>query len=394
MKPQEDEDKDPPKENKRNARPKKVDRTERNGFSKLPRCKRCGTKMRRKGSFRKRVVIHIPIQNAEAVRHESEVCVCPNCGKEEAAPIPNVLPKMEFDITTVVLISYLSTAAKMSVSDIRKIFRILWGLDISEGSITNSMKRLKFYLGPYYDELLKRAKSAFARYKDETSHKHNGETFWAWVIATKNWVYYTIEKSHSHKIAKKLDSKHGCDIADGLSAYSKLLADIQRCWAHLSRRAKKPKYPFGDAENFTEYKKFVERLGLLLHNAKLDKKKLGVSKRLRKLYDNKMWELLKSAPTQGRNIARVVNYIMKFDGQWFAFLQYNGVEPTNNFAELMMRPLVLKRRVSQQSRGIDNMQSYAMQISLYESMKLQGRDYTEVLTDILESSVSGRRYEL
>ncbi len=81
---------------------------------------------------------------------------------------------------------------------------------------------------------------------------------------------------------------------------------------------------------------------------------------------------------------------MRFNNEWFTFLEYKDVEPTSNRAERAMRPVVIKRRVSQQTRGEDSMGSYAMQMSLYMSSKLQGQDYVENLSNILMSGASSK----
>lgn len=387
-----DGEKKPPKDNPRNSRPENIDRTEHHSLS-SPICPCCGGRGRRRGtSTRKRIVIELQLPKAEKVEHECDVYECEECGKVFSPPVPNALPKAEFDITTTVLISYLFIAAKMSIDDIRSLLH-LFGVNISEGSITNAMKRLKYYLGDYYDDLLEKVKSASTRYKDETSHRFNGKNFWAWVVATKEWVYYTIERRRSHKVAKMLSSDKGVDICDGYAGYNKLRCEKQRDWAHLLRIAKKPRYQFGIDEKYRDYKRFAKELALLFHNAKVLKRRNGVSKRLRKTYDEKLWSLLKTAPAYGRNFSRLTNYIMKFDGQWFAFLQYGGVEPTNNRAERALRPMVIKRRISQQSRGIDNMDSYAMQMSMYMTTKIQGQDYIEKLSDVLRSGISSRPYD-
>ncbi len=52
-----------------------------------------------------------------------------------------------------------------------------------------------------------------------------------------------------------------------------------------------------------------------------------------------------------------------------------------------MRPMVIKRRVSQQSRGRDSMESYAMQMPIYMSSKLQGQDYVKNVSGILKSGL-------
>ncbi len=84
---------------------------------------------------------------------------------------------------------------------------------------------------------------------------------------------------------------------------------------------------------------------------------------------------------------------MRFDSEWFTFLQYADVEPTNNRAERSLRPMVIKQRISQQSRGMDNMDSYAMQMSLYLTSKLQGQNYIENLSNILKSGASSLPYK-
>ncbi len=78
------------------------------------------------------------------------------------------MPKAEFDIATTVLISYLCTASNMTVDGVVALFES-FGLHISGGSVTNALKRLKHYPGPYHEELLRKIKEANAWYKDETS---------------------------------------------------------------------------------------------------------------------------------------------------------------------------------------------------------------------------------
>lgn len=313
-------------------------------------------------------------------------------GRFFSPPIPNALPKTKFDITTTVFISYLSIAAKMSVGDIKSLLHLL-GMDVSEGSITNAMKRLKGYLGEYYDDLLEKVRSAPSRNKDETSHRFNGRTFWTWVIATKEWVYYTIQSSRSHKVAKELKSAGGIDVVDGYAAYDGLGSRLQRCWAHLLRRAKNPRYNFGKEENFERYQSFVEGLSRLYHDAKVDRRKKGVSKKLKESYQLKLWELLRDEPMKGKNMDRLTNYIFAFFYEWFTFLEHEGVDPTNNRAERALRPMVIKRKISQQSRGIDSMDSYAMQMSMYMSTRLQGTDYVETLSNLLKSQVPSVPHE-
>ena len=74
---------------------------------------------------------------------------------------------------------------------------------------------------------------------------------------------------------------------------------------------------------------------------------------------------------------------MRFEDERFTFLKYDKVEPTNNTAERALRPVVIKRKISQQSRGTENMESYAIQASMFMTLKQQDLSYSQYLTNLL-----------
>ena len=51
--------------------------------------------------------------------------------------------------------------------------------------------------------------------------------------------------------------------------------------------------------------------------------------------------------------------------------------------ERALSPVVIKRKISQQSRGIENMESYAMQASMFMTLKQQDRSYSQYLNNLL-----------
>lgn len=56
--------------------------------------------------------------------------------------------------------------------------------------------------------------------------------------------------------------------------------------------------------------------------------------------------------------------------------------------------MVIKRRISQHSIDKDNMDSYAMQMSLYMTSKLKRQDYLENLSNILKKGIPRHRTNL
>lgn len=382
---------EPHKHNARNLRPRHIDRREYHELHDL-KCRHCGNVMTKKNSTRKRIVIEMPLPSPETVEHELALYYCKRCGRQESASVPNALPKMKFDINTVIFISYLDTALNLPMQGVVDILSDIFHINVSKGTVSNTLIRLKDYLGDYYAELEKEVKSAHVRYKDESSARKNGETFWMWVASTAKGILYRIEKSRGTKVAQSLSSIGGIDVCDGYRAYDRLPTTLQRCWAHVFRRLRKPIYDFGEEESYGQYKKFSSGLCKLFSDAKKDKKRHGASKKLRDRYEKKAWTLLESIEDkEGRNIVRVTNYILKYFNDLFTFLEYQEVEPTNNEAERALRHFVVKRKVSQQFRGTESMDSYQKQLSLYMTSRLNSESYVDNLQSIIDGRIGFRQ---
>jgi transposase len=379
-----------PTQNARNARPK-PDKIEIHRINKCPNCG--GTVTKRKRTY-KRIVIDIKTIETEATEHISETGFCSHCNKSVRAEAPDTLPNLKYGINVVSLVSVMSIGLNATTKGISSFLKDTIGIRMSKGTVCNIQKYLKEYLKDDYQELERNIREASVRYKDETSYRYNGKNFWNWVTATSEGILFKIERRRSHKFAKRMEILHGVDVSDGYAGYNKLKCEHQRCWAHLTRKAKKPPYQFGEDESYRLYKCHVNRLLRLFHNAKVEKGKRGPSEALQMKYNKKMNDLLAyiSEKPMGRNITRLTNYMMKFDGEWFTFLKYKDVEPTNNTAERALRPVVLKRKISQQSRGLENMESYAMQASVFMTLKQQDRSYSQYLNNLLSNQPRSNKF--
>ncbi len=386
-----DEDDKPPIHNARNSRPKHIDRKVRHEL-KDEKCPNCGGRLTKKKSTRKRIIIEMPLPSPETVEHELALYYCKDCGEQVSANVSNALPKMKFDINTVVFMSYLNIALNLPMQGIADLLRDIFHISISKGTVSNTLAMLRNYLGDYYLELEKKVKSTKVRYKDETSVRYNGKTFWMWVASTGKGILYRIDNSRGSRVAKEMGSRRGIDVCDGARMYDKLLTKLQRCWAHVFRRLRKPIYDFGDNESYEGYKKFAYGLCTVFSSAKSDKKKLGASKQLREKYEKKLWYLLESVENKnGRNTVRVTNYLLKYFNDLFTFLEYEGVDPTNNEAERALRHFIVKRKVSQQFRAVKSIQSYERQLSLFMTSQLKEQSYIENLQDRINEKLDLRR---
>jgi len=381
-----DEQEKTPAENPRNERTGKIDRTEQHILLECPHCHGELSEKKRKQC---RTITHLKAAETENVKHECSAYWCKTCKKEVVAKVRDALPNTKFDLQTAILTSYFFVDSNNSMGTIKSIFSDVFGLKISKATISNTFTRLKDYLGDEYDELEERIRKAKARNKDETSCRKNGKTLWAWVCATSEDVLYRIDRRRNINAAKKLPcSENSTDTCDGYKAYDRTKGRKQRCWSHGLRKAKTPEYGFRDEREIEAYKQLVGGLGKIFHDAKEDKKKRGVSVELRVAYEKRLLDHLQSIKWLGKNADTAMNYYMTYFDDWFTFLEFEEVEPTNNRAEQALRHLVIKRRVSQQFRSLAGMESYAMQLSLRTSAKQKGQNYMDYLSHVLDDKIN------
>jgi len=374
------------KNNIRNSRPKKVDRTE---HLEIKNCPHCGRKLKEKEAKPiTRIIIKLEMPNIEQVEYVRPRYYCDNCEEEILPLIPDALPGSKFDLTTSILISVLSIGMNISQGKTAELLSF-FGLNISKATVCNILRRLKEYLGDEYAELEMRVLKAKAKCKDETSHRHNGKLNWVWVATTAKEVCYWIEEKRNYKTAKRIfKGDKGISTTDGYKAYDVYGKPIQRDWAHMFRKAKNPEHWFTSEEEIKEYKKLVGLLGELYHNAKCDKIKFGTSKELREKYEKELFNILSSVKHPKKNANSLINYIMHYNLDWFTFLEHEEVKPTSNDAERALRHIVIKRKISQQTRSDESKKSYAMQMSLYMTSRIRDENYMEYLRNVVEGKLN------
>lgn len=371
--------------NKRNKRPK----PDKKKKHKIKNCPCCGKKLRSLRKKQHRVIIHLEMPIPSVVDHESEGGYCSDCKKRFYAPVPDSLPKLKYSLDIAIFIVTLLVVYNMTQ---RKVAELLgqFGVSISPASINNVYHNVRKYLGEKkYREFENELKKSFNTHADETSHRHRGKSFWLWFVGNAKTVFIKIEKSRSSKIAKKLPLGKITN-CDGYRAYDKIAKIIQRCWAKVSRKARNPKYYFSDEWEVEQYKTFASELFKIFHEAKNIKER---GKDIQKSFNKRLKELLLKPKKEERNLLRLINYILGYDGEWFTFLLHKGIAPTNNFAEQRLRPIVIKRKISQHTWSENGKKSFEIFHSLAQTCKLRKQNFGQMIkTEINHNLHEMRRY--
>jgi transposase len=120
-------------------------------------------------------------------------------------------------------------------------------LDISQGTITGGLEKIKDMVYPLYLRILEKSRSANHWHMDETrwmifaaAEGKVSYRWWLWVVVTKDTVVYILDPSRSAQVPKDHlgANPQGIISADRYSAYKALLSPnllIAFCWAHVRR---------------------------------------------------------------------------------------------------------------------------------------------------------------
>lgn len=365
--------------------PEKIDRTEELTLEKSPCCNAKVKKINAKPKRRIVIVINKPeIENVEYLKHRY---ICRKCRKEVQPEVPNALPNSRFDLSFMILLSILSVGLNLPYGKIRELLRILFNLEVSEATISNNLAKLSGFLGEEYKKLKKDIRKASVRYNDETGWRILGKGGWIWAFISDKAAFYTIEKSRGRKVVKKVlgEKSKGVNVTDGLRSYEEHESRKQKCWSHILRRFKKEIFfPFKSDEEKDDFRKLKNSLRLIYKRAKEAKEEEGVSVKLREKYEKKVRGILKKK-YKGINSEKILTTVRNQQHELFTFLEFEDVESTNNRVERALRHAVVKRKISGQNRSVEHANNYCMQLSLYQTAKLKGEDYSDMIRNIITS---------
>ncbi|GAG28839.1 unnamed protein product, partial [marine sediment metagenome] len=123
-------------------------------------------------------------------------------------------------------------------------------LDLSQGTITDGLRRLAPLLEPIYEAILARNGESFYRQADETrwsvfveQEGKTGYRWWLWAFLGEDTTAIRIEPTRSHDVPEGhyADEAKGILMVDRYSAY-KAMAQVKSgvvilvfCWAHVRR---------------------------------------------------------------------------------------------------------------------------------------------------------------
>jgi transposase len=295
--------------------------------------------------------IEVPPIVTEVSEYQAHARTCPCCGEVTAATVPAEIRAHSVGPHLTGILSYFSGCHGVSKRGVEEIADIVFAAPISLGTVANLEQEVSAAIAPAHQEALAAVRQADVKFADETSWKLWGKLCWLWAAATTNVAVFVIHGQRSALgLAALLGEEiHGILHSDRWNVYLQIPDERrQLCWAHLKRDFQKI-VDLGGPSVFVGRRglRIVRELFAAWHafqEGKVTRRKLKtliepLKRRLGKT-------LLEGGLGDDTRVATFCGNLLELECALWTFAAHEGVEPTNNYMERLLRRAVLWRRRS------------------------------------------------
>jgi transposase len=336
-------------------------------------------------------VIDLPPVVAQVTEYQGHSRTCLGCGAITHAPIPRALLAHSVGPRLTATLSYLTGCHGVSKRGVEEIAADVFDAPIALGTVANLEQEVSAALAAPHQEAVAAVQVAAVKHADETSWKLRGGLCWLWGAATAGVVAFVI---HARRSAAGLAALLGATIegilcSDRWGVYAQVPAERRQvCWAHLKRDFRKAAESGGASA-------WVGRRGLRLvkevfaawhafgagqvTRAQLQAKLDPVANRMNRL-------LLEGAILgEDSKVAAFCEKVLALEPALWTFVRADGVEPTNNFMERLLRRAVLWRRRSFGCWSEAGCRFVQRILTVVQTRRLQSRSVLDYLHDALRA---------
>lgn len=337
-------------------------------------------------------VAELPALAAVVTEHQAHARTCPGCGLVNHATIPAEVRAHVIGPRLAATMSYLSGRFHLSKRAVREFVEAVFEVPVSLGTIAALEQQTGAALARAHDQARDAVRDAPVKNADETGWKQAGARRWLWTAATTTVAYFVI---HVHRGARGLkallgEAISGIIISDRWWGYHGLpLEQRQVCWAHLKRDFQKC-YERGGAGRVVGATGLVvvEDLFALwwdFRQRRIDRETLDA--KLEPLVEELRVALERgSGCADPKVVAFCDNLLTLYPALWL-FAGIEGVEPTNNHAERVLRMGVLWRKNAFGCQSESGCRFVERMLTVVQTLRLQKRS----VLSFLEESVIAHR---
>jgi len=337
--------------------------------------------------------IELPPVVTVVTEYQSHARTCPECGEVTRAVIPREILAPSVGPRLTATLSYFAGCHGVSKRGVEEIAAAVFDAPVSLGTVANLEQEVSAALAPAHEEALATVQAAEVKHADETSWKLAGKLCWLWTAAVV--VFLIHGKRSALGLTALLGAEiHGIVCSDRWGVYARVPAERrQLCWVHWKRDFQKIVDRGGDSVWVGRRGlKIVKKVFAAWHAFREGRSTRAQLQTELAVVANQMNKLLVEGRILGDEkpvVTFCANLLQVEDGLW-TFARVEGVEPTNNFMERLLRRAVLWRRRSFGCASERGCRFVERILTVVQTRRLQGKSVLNYLHDALQAHRAGQ----
>lgn len=340
-------------------------------------------------------VIELPQIVMDVTEYQAHGRTCPSCGVLTQATIPAEIRAHSVGPALTATLSYFSGCHGVSKRGVEEIAETVLGAPLALGTVANLEQEVSAAVEPAHQEALAAVRRADVKFADETSWKLWGRLCWLWAAAIAGVAVFVI---HAKRGAKGLaailgESIEGIVHSDRWHVYLQVPEERrQLCWAHLKRDFQKI-VDCGGSSIFVGRRglRIVSELFVAWHafqagtitRSRLQELIAPLERRLGKT-------LLEGAFGTDARVAKFCENLIHLEPALWTFAKTEGVEPTNNYMERLVRLAVLWRRRSFGCNSEVGCRFVERILTVVQTCRLKNRNTVDYLRQAVRAHRAGK----
>lgn len=324
-------------------------------------------------------VVELPPIVAEVTEYQGHFRTCADCGNVTHAAIPQEISAHSVGPRLAATLTHFSGCHGISKRAIEEISERVFQAPIALGTVANLEKEVGAALQAPHQEALDAVRAGTVKHADETSWKIAGKLCWLWAAAITNVVAFVI---HAKRGAAGLAALLGETIggilcSDRWGVYDQVPPKRRQiCWAHLKRDFQKIiDRGGGSAPLGREGQRLIKKVFAAWHafqDGQLTRAQLETTLDPAVFRMNRI--LVEGWLGNDPTVSTFCNNLLKLEPALWLFVTTEGVEPTNNFMERLLRRGVLWRKRSFGSNSDSGCRFVERILTVAQTCRLQAKN--------------------
>lgn len=375
----------------------------------VKKCACCGLSINgaRPKKYESRQVFEIPAPVVEVTEYQAEITDCPHCGAENRAAFPaGITHKTQYGNNLRSIAVYLRNYQLIPLERTAEMFKDLFGVPLSEGTVVAASARCAEALCGFYEWVIERIRESRVVDFDESGLNIGGSLHWIHTAGTPLLTAYVAHKrrgSVAFDVMGILPGFTGTAVHDHLPAYFKYPCKHSLCNAHHIRELiyvyeqEGQKWAQSMIDCLLEIKKSVETAA---------EKGKPIASSLMRHYEKKYQGILRQGfrinplpeeePVKKRGRKKkpkTLNLLIRlrdFQKETLAFMYDRDVPFDNNLAERDIRMIKVQQKISGLFRTMSGAEQFCRIRSFISTARKQGVNVIDAIYQIM----SGRQIYL